>query len=340
MSKPVSTFDCSGYAQGIAQVLSLKEADLPRYLHGTGLPPEVLYDGSGLHMDVTQFLTVIRNGQQLLGDPEMGLRCGQNLQRSVHGPIGYLAMNAPDLYTALLTPAEFAPIRLPLVNTELSFTQDELRCELQVMPKVESEVQQLILEAFALTVQTNVELYLGEAMASARFEFAFPSPAHAAAYADYFHCPVTFDAACSALFLPAEVARRSHPNRDPHAYATAHALCQELLARLPDASLDIVDKVRRELLSNALSETSEEDVARALFVSKRTLARRLTERGTSYRTVRESLLAELSARYLRDDSMTVEAIALLLGYHDAANFRRAFKRWHRVAPAEFRKRFS
>ena len=90
-----SGFDCSGYAQGIAQVLELKEADLPRYLLGTGLPVDVLYEGSHLHMDVQQFLQVIRNGQQMTGDPEIGLRCGQNLQRSVHGPIGYLAMNSP-----------------------------------------------------------------------------------------------------------------------------------------------------------------------------------------------------------------------------------------------------
>ena len=73
-----------------------------------------------------------------------------------------------------------------------------------------------------------------------------------------------------------------------------------------------------------------------MFVSKRTLARRLEKEGESYRAIRERLLSELAARHLRESGLTVESVATLLGYNDAAAFRKAFYRWYGEAPSEFR----
>ncbi len=61
--------------------------------------------------------------------------------------------------------------------------------------------------------------------------------------------------------------------------------------------------------------------------------------GTGYRQIRDQLLAELAVRHLRESGLSVEATAALLGYHDAANFRRAFKRWLGRTPRDFRRRY-
>ena len=76
---------------------------------------------------------------------------------------------------------------------------------------------------------------------------------------------------------------------------------------------------------------------RYMFVSKRTLARRLEREGTGYRQIRDDLLSELAAKHLRESDLTVEAVAALLGYHDTANFHRAFRRWFKVSPSAFRR---
>ena len=98
----------------------------------------------------------------------------------------------------------------------------------------------------------------------------------------------------------------------------------------------MTDRVRRLLLSQLAGSMNEEEVANALFVGKRTLARRLAREGSSYRAIREELLSQLAARHLRESDSSVEAVAALLGYYDAANFRRAFRRWYGVAPTAFR----
>ena len=82
---------------------------------------------------------------------------------------------------------------------------------------------------------------------------------------------------------------------------------------------------------------SLEDVASELGVSVRTLRRRLTDKGTSYRRIVDDLRREVAIKYLRDTDMTVEDVAFALGFNDAANFRRAFRRWTSATPQQFRK---
>jgi AraC-like DNA-binding protein len=82
---------------------------------------------------------------------------------------------------------------------------------------------------------------------------------------------------------------------------------------------------------------TETDVARAMYISKRTLARRLEREGNSYRQIREKLLAEMAARHLQESGLSVEAVAALLGYNDAAAFHKAFRRWYGQSPGQFRR---
>ena len=136
--------------------------------------------------------------------------------------------------------------------------------------------------------------------------------------------------------LPAELALTPNASGDPHSYTLARELCHKLLNEVPRAAQSMTDRVKHLILSKPAGSVNEEDIASALFISKRTLARRLQREGSAYREIREQLFAELAARHLRDTDLTVEAIAMLLGYHDTANFRRAFRRWYQLSPNEFR----
>ena len=94
------------------------------------------------------------------------------------------------------------------------------------------------------------------------------------------------------------------------------------------------------MLSHPSGIASEEETARSLFISKRTLARKLKLEGTSFRQIRDDILSKQSAAYLKEGGMSIEAISGLLGYHDSANFRRAFKRWFDMTPDQYRRQLS
>ena len=90
------------------------------------------------------------------------------------------------------------------------------------------------------------------------------------------------------------------------------------------------------MLSYPSGSLTEEAAAAALFISKRTLARRLKSEGTGFREIRDDILARQAKNHLLDNRLSVDATAALLNYHDSANFRRAFKRWFGVSPDQYR----
>jgi AraC-like DNA-binding protein len=62
------------------------------------------------------------------------------------------------------------------------------------------------------------------------------------------------------------------------------------------------------------------------------------DEGTSFKAILEEVRHMLAMRYLQSGKLSIQEIAFTLGYSDLANFRRAFKRWEKIAPSEYRER--
>ena len=72
-------------------------------------------------------------------------------------------------------------------------------------------------------------------------------------------------------------------------------------------------------------------------MSSRTLKRRLQQRGTSFQDLLDLVRMGQAKRLLFETSQSIDAIASTLGYSDASNFSRAFKRKEGVTPAVYRR---
>jgi AraC-like DNA-binding protein len=331
-----SYFIPSSYSRIVARELGLMERDLPHLLRGTGLSTDILLPGDETRMSGRQQLRILDNGRRMLDAPDFGLRLGRRLDPSAHGPLGYLALSSPDLMTALESLRDFLPARLPLVGLQVSLDDDWLSCTLDIKVRANHDERRILQECFALAIQSIAESILGGELCDGRIELAHDQPVYHGVYDDYLHSPVEFGCARNVFRMPPGLARIPNASGDPDSYAMAQALCLRLLEQVPAADLSTGDRVRRLLLSSTPGSVTESEVASAMFVSKRTLARRLEAEGTGYRAIREKLLAELAARHLRESSLTVEAVAALLGYSDTAAFRKAFHRWYGLAPSAYR----
>lgn len=91
----------------------------------------------------------------------------------------------------------------------------------------------------------------------------------------------------------------------------------------------------RELLIAA--RCSRQEVARALEMHPRTLVRRLSRSGTSYRMLLESTRGEVARQLLQDTRAPIARIAASLGYADPSVFTRAFRRWTDMTPLRYRR---
>ncbi|WP_372053330.1 AraC family transcriptional regulator ligand-binding domain-containing protein (plasmid) [Tistrella mobilis] len=83
-----------------------------------------------------------------------------------------------------------------------------------------------------------------------------------------------------------------------------------------------------------LSETA---AARALGLSRATLARRLASSGMSFRLVRDELRRDLACSLLRRTELSLADIAERLGFSEPSAFQRAFRQWTGQPPARWRR---
>lgn len=98
-----------------------------------------------------------------------------------------------------------------------------------------------------------------------------------------------------------------------------------------------VERVRAMLASRlARGVPSIHAVAKQLATAPRTLQRRLAAEGTTYQQVVDLERREAAERLLADASLAIGEIGYLLGFSEPSPFHRAFKRWHRMTPQEFR----
>lgn len=147
---------------------------------------------------------------------------------------------------------------------------------------------------------------------------------------------VRFDAEHDALVFPKLALTVPVRSADPDLLPVLDAQAAKMLAATLSESMSLPERVRallRSELPNG-SPTSER-MAERLHMSERTLRRRLSEHGTSMKEILDELRRELALTMLTEPRVTIEDVALRLGFSDATAFHRAFRRWTGRTPKAF-----
>jgi AraC-like DNA-binding protein len=116
--------------------------------------------------------------------------------------------------------------------------------------------------------------------------------------------------------------------------AEEYGKLQAVDATNSDPFLKSVDEAMRHTLP--MGECSIKPIAIRLNISRRTLQRRLEERGTNFQKLLQKIKVRLSKRYLEDSRLSIIEIAFLLGYSDPSTFSTAFKSWQGISPTAYR----
>ena len=324
-----------GYSQMIARQLCLNEKNLDVLLERTSLSVEELMDDETL-LTKRQQLQVVSNAMRYTGNPAYGLEFGCTVTPPTHGPLGFLANSSPDLATAILDFESFIPARINLFDARTEYHDNDLHYFFDVDTDNDVELYRCVSEAYFLAVISLIEFVTGEKFREGAIHFAYAKPSYAQAYAKHIHCPIHFDSPANLLIVPETLLYTANVSSNHENYRFALDQCQRMLDELDDTNDSMTQRVRRQLLSHPPGKLSESDTATLNFISKRTLARRLTAEKTSFRTLKEQVQMSLARGYLRDTKLSVDAVAILLNYHDSSSFRRAFKRWTQMTPQQFR----
>ena len=166
--------------------------------------------------------------------------------------------------------------------------------------------------------------------------FPFPPPLHADDYDLIFAPRYTFDAprlearfAAELLTLPVR--------RDEAALRLFLADAPASITTLYRGDRSLALRVREQLRAALPDALSLPELSRRLFISPRTLHRRLEAENASLRGLRESVRRELAIEWLGKTQRPLSRIAADLGFADSASFYRAFLGWTGYGPRDYRR---
>ena len=266
-----------------------------------------------------------------LGDSALGLHLAQHFDLRECGILYYVLAASPNLGEAIRNLVRYLAVSnesMPLVISEAA-----KRTVLAVNYNIPRHTDRLFVEyAFAVLLRAFREL-TGRNISPKLVTFIHARNTDKPEFDCFYGGAVRFKATADTIVLPAELLSAPILASDKYLLQILKNACEEVLGRRSNISSTLRAMVENEiaqLLPHGKAQV--EIVASRLGMSSRTLARRLSEEGTSYATILDELRRDLSARYLKDPALSLNQIAWLLGYSMVTSLNHAFRRWTGTSP--------
>jgi AraC-like DNA-binding protein len=306
-------------------------------LSGSGIAPGSLQKPTKL-ITRAQELLVFSNCLALTQDGSIGLELGaaHNLPR--YGLLGYTMMVSPTLGDALQvgcnSPVQlgsFFRMSVTVIDSKAHLIADNYhyRQDLEVF-----NTEMCLSSMWTVVCDLLGKRQLRPNWVSVRYA----EPGHAIAYQARFGCPVQFDAPENALVFPVKWLDSALPYAEPTSFEIAHAHCAQIEHEWIQSSGNaIAARVLRLIHNDPARYRNFDQVAQAMFVTPRTLRRRLQASGVAFQNLLDSALYDKANYYLSKTNTPIAEVGGLLGYSEASSFRQAFKRWSGKNPSEVRR---
>ena len=270
----------------------------------------------------------------LSNDPSLAMRLGLLPTLSSLGILGFAIQSCSTLKQTLSLLMRYHPILKMGVQWKLN--QYEKGLTLRFNVEMGSPEQQRLMTELAFSNWFHtVRTLTNKPTVAAELHLNYPKPDNYKIYKEFLPVHTKFNQPYNQILLSEEILEAPLKYTNPAEHVIFQQLCEEMLrglSRIENTSA----AVRRLLIQSAGNFPNIDQVANKLHMSKSTLGRRLENESSSFRTIFDEVKNLLAKEYLTNTELTVADIAHLLDYTDTANFRRAFVRWNKVTPSEFR----
>jgi AraC-like DNA-binding protein len=276
---------------------------------------------------------LIARGRELTGDSALGFYLGWQMRISAHGFLGFAAMTSATTRAALQVAVRFAPTHTDAISLQLEEGPEYTSLIIAETADLGS-AREFIISALMVGIWQIGNSLTGQQL-EGNAEVAYGEPADYARIKHLLPSPIRFDRPDNRLTFHSAVLDLPLLLADPAALQLAREQCERDLDALASAR-SLVDRVRQQLVAEDHQFRTIHEVARALYMSDRTLKRKLMSEGTSYFELLDTARKERALLLLRDADLTLEQVADRVGYSELSNFTRAFKRWTGTTPKRFR----
>ncbi|ASK64471.1 AraC family transcriptional regulator [Virgibacillus phasianinus] len=313
-------------------------------LHQLGIAPNKVVRKARLPLTIitepvvntAQYFSIWHAYSELIGDTAKGIiQLATGFETAHYPPAVLAAYHARDYRDALTRMVRYKQLCPP---ESLRITEEDEYCtiELKWLDSEQPGPSMLI----GITLAFLLELGRrgtgqGKHLTARSVEFSH-SMGDVQSLEAYFGCRVQIGGNCNKLTL-----HRSDLDRS---FVSYNAELLKILAPVLDQSLDeqqhrtSITRMVKWIMKRSLTggRPNIQIVAGELGMSDRTLQRRLSNEGTSFKHLLTHVRHEQAREYLADPTLDISEVAFLIGYEDQNSFYRAFRLWEDDTPSNWR----
>lgn len=307
-----------------------QDLDSAQLLRDTGLIKHALA-APDLLLTPHQHLQLLANVMRALDSADTSFLLGQQMLPGHYGALSHALLQAQNLRQALdilcAGHARLCPLLTPRWREENGLTvlywTDSFGAPSQLPALVEMH----------MTAVTAMCRWLGGERLPWRYCMNRSAPAHVEQHQAHLGADLRFNCHLDAMLIDPACLDRTWPRGN--ALAASHALAGVAAEGAPLVP-GLLAALYDYLLENIRLGPTLERSAAAFGVSPATLKRHLARHGSHFQAELDQVRAHVAMQLFQMRGYDNEAVAQYLGFHDATNFRRSFKRWTGLVPSLLR----
>jgi AraC-like DNA-binding protein len=316
------------------RALAARQVDPAPLFRAAGLDPATL-GVPGRRVNDRTALRLMQAAEKAVNDPALGIDVARQMHGTALHALGYAWLASATLGEAFRRLVRYTRVVTEMWSPRLEERAESVRISYAFRLEVAARRPDWVHDWLAAGVVQLSRLICGDAFAPLEVALVRERPPDATPFTDWFRAPIVWSAAEVSLLVRKEDLTRPLPTGNPEVAAATERIALDYLARLDRG--DIVAQVRQRIRETLPSGVpSQAEVARALALSPRTLARRLEEAGTSFTALVDETRRALAEQYLQRTDYSVAEVAYLVGFAEASSFNRAFRRWTGRPPGDAR----
>lgn len=332
MTHQVSATTMASYVQAFASALESRDIEPQSVFEEAGISLQTSSDPLK-RISEEEVANLFRVSVKATDDPYFGLAVGQRMQPGNLHALGFGLLSSSSLrdfynrisnyYHVVSQSAEFVSYDEGSVS---------VLAARNLAPSVCSETR----VAWLTMMVRFIRFLYQRDIDPVWIEMSSPQPERGdQPYRDYFNCPVRFACAEERIAMDISIMDVPLPGASPDMAQHNDQIVMQYLEQM-DRS-DIVNRVRRYIIEDLPSgKLSKQAVADKMHMSARNLQLKLAAENTSFQDTLDGTRRNLATGYMQQSHLAITEIAYLLGFSDASNFTRAFRRWFGQSPRSYR----
>ena len=268
-------------------------------------------------------------------DEALMIKLGQRVDVTYFGSFGFALMSCSDFTEAIKLINRYQLLLGTGINFIVLSDSQKSKYTLRVSMNVLNNLQKKLITELVISQSIYLLKIITNEKLKFKISFQYEGINNKELYESILKCDVEFNQLHNEISIPVDISKEKLISANSAAHIIYEEQCEKLLRDLN--KIENFSAAARRILLQAGDDLPDiKEVAFKLHISESTLRRRLKLESTSYRKICDEVRDMLAKKYLSTTNLTVSDIAMLLNYSEAASFRRAFVRWNKLTPNDYR----